>query len=157
MIIAEGWTIYSLVKAIVSPNEPPLPNIPAWLWGLIAMAILLGIVLEGAYRLVRKAKDNWIDNYRYEHDKLPPLPKGLEEMFINYQSGEPISKKIKPIPPSKQGWNSRLSPTLKGQWRETIIWLGKDPDDILWEMEKATPPSGGIQPLVANRKSFKQR
>jgi hypothetical protein len=136
VIIAESWTIYSIVKATVSPNTPPFPHIPAWLWGLIAMAILLGFVLEGAYRLVRKTKDNWIDNYKYEYGKLPPLPKGLEEMFINYKSGEPISKSIKPITPSKQGWNYRMSPTLKKQWKETIIWLGKNPDDILWEMQK---------------------
>jgi len=78
-------------------------------------------------------------------------------MFVHYQSGEPISKNIEPITPSQQGWNYRLSPTLKKQWREIIIWLGKNPDDILWEMQKCASPSGDFQPWVAKRKPFKQR
>ena len=36
----------------------------------------------------------------------------------------------------------------------TISSIG---NDILWEMKKAAPPSGGIQPSVAKRKPFKQR
>lgn len=161
-IIWRGWRNRGVVISIgvyqaVSSSQVQIPALPHWAWIIIWLGVFLGITLEGAYRLIRKTHDNWIDNHRYEHGKLPPLPKGLEEMFIDYQSGEPISKNIRPITPSPQGWNYRLSPMLKKQWRETVTWLGYNPEDILWEMEKAAPPSGGIQPLVAKRKPFKQR
>ena len=56
-----GITIFDTVQAQFIPeqNTPPtivgmiaqyMPNWPLWLWGLIGLGILIGAILEGAYR-----------------------------------------------------------------------------------------------------------
>lgn len=151
-MIAILYAASGFIRNEFFPDAPILkditPLLPSWAWVLISMFVLYVFTLEGCYRLVRKAKDNYVDNFKYEHGRLPPLPKELEELFNNYESGKPISRKIEPITPSGQCWNSRLSPTNKETWKDIIRWLGKNPDDIIWHMEQMLPPNAPKKPGI---------
>ncbi len=79
--------------------------------------------------------ENWIEAYKAETGKLPPLPDRLASLFRNYSSGQPVSKEMEPIIPSGQMWN-RLLPSQREKWRQVIKWLGRDPRDYEAQMER---------------------
>lgn len=142
-VIVGLYGISGFLRNEFFPEAPILkditPLLPSWAWVLIIMGVLFIFTFEGCYRLIRKANNNYVDNFRYEHGQWPPLPQELEELFSNYESGKPISREMGTITPSAQCWNSRLSPTHKEIWRDVVRWLGKNPDDIIWHMEQMSP------------------
>ena len=124
-----------------------IPPLPLWAWVIIWLGIFLGIVLEGAYRLIRKQNDNWIDNYWYEHGKWPPAPLWL----THFVPGLVVAKPIKPLPiqtPSGQQW-SRTPPSQQKDLKDYCDWALREAEpgqsglrsleDVIWHMEQMQP------------------
>ena len=125
-----------------SSSQIQIPSLPWWVWVIIWLGILLGIALEGAYRLIRKQNDNWIDNYWYEYGRYPSIPQFLLPIIGNYKAGNPISKDITVIPASGQ-FLYNLYPSQKEKLHQLLEWLGKDPRDYeehTKRMMPRTPP-----------------
>ena len=72
---------------------------------------------------------NWITDYEAKKGKLPDMP-----VYLQHK----LKQGIQVVVPAAQAWN-KLS--LQGQqiWRETIEWLGEDPNDLLEQMRLMLP------------------
>jgi len=114
---------------------------------------MLTALFEGVYRLLFPILyDNWIERYRIQHGKYPPLPKYLQPLVNHYSDGEPISKGIEPITPSAQLWN-KMQHSQKKEWEELVRWLGKDPQDLIDHMKMMLPKD---PQLGSRHKPFEQ-
>lgn len=153
VIICYGSVLfYDFVGSQVIPqyNIPTLRDVlPNWdwqTWLIIGLALLLIITLEGVYRLqVIKASDNWITDYEIKNCKLPPIPDYLHPIVPTYKKGEPITRDIQVINMSGQFW-SNLSPSQKQELRQMLEWLGTDPDDYIWQMQRMLPKTPPMKP-----------
>jgi transcriptional regulator with XRE-family HTH domain len=85
---------------------------------------------------------NWIEDHVNEHGSLPELLEQLRPLVSGYSAGEPISKRMKPVPLSMQHWN-RLPPSVQDQLHVLLRWLGIDPRDYHKEMLSLAAPNGG--------------
>ena len=89
-------------------------------------------------------KENWIEKHKAEKGELPEVPKQLLLGFANYKGK--VTPDMRVMIPSGQFW-SNLSATQKKQWRETVEWLGEDPEDYLQEMRKMLPKDPPGKPI----------
>jgi len=119
-------------------------NPPVWLgWVLLATGLFIAIFL--AYHELRMQKlafepANWIEKYKREHHKLPPIPDYFHDIVPSYVKGEPITLNIEVIPMSGQFWN-RLLPSQKQELREMLEFLKINPDDYIAKMQRMLPTS----------------
>lgn len=150
--VVKSWLgLAGLVITVLSiPGVLPI-GLPFLGWLSISLGAFLLVVVFRSYGQYRNKYENWIDSYRRDHRTYPALPRELESLFENCESGKPISKGLKPVRLQVYHW-ARLSPTLRKQWRETVTWLGGKPDDILWDMEQTAPPAGRNRGLQYRRK-----
>jgi len=136
---------YDLISSqiLIEQNLPSINRLlPDWnwqFWVIIGLALLLFLALEGIYRIYKeKASHSWILNYELEHGKLPTIPDYLLAIVPTYKKGEPISQGLEVINMSGQFWNN-LSPSQKQELKQMLEWLGIDPDDYIWQMQRMLP------------------
>ncbi len=133
-------SIPSIIVLFIAGVTIYVQGYPIWsyiFWGL-AIIMLIMFLRNSLLSRKKKISDNWIDDCKNRHGKLPPLPDYLLGVVNYYTSGEPISKGIQPITPSGQWWNSRV-PSEQKQWRQLVEWLGQDPEDLLAHMRMMLP------------------
>ena len=81
----------------------------------------------------------WIDEYQATYGELPVVPDWMLELMPELEAGDRFRKGVIFLSAGAQYW-ARRSPTEKEMILETVLWLGGDPNDYLWEMEQRRPP-----------------
>jgi len=81
-------------------------------------------------------KPNWVRDFQTEKGELPPVPRHLIPGFAHCRGM--VDKEMRPITPSGQFWGN-LTAQQKQQSRETVEWLGEDPEDYLHHMRLMLP------------------
>lgn len=85
------------------------------------------------------APNTWIDAYYATNGELPPVPDWMLPLMPELKAGDRFRKGVIFLSAGAQYW-ARRSPTEKEMILETVLWLGGDPNDYLWEMEQRRPP-----------------
>ena len=83
---------------------------------------------------------NWIEKYKADKGKLPPVPGWLKP---GIETEESIDK-VKIITPSGQFWNN-LSEKRQQEWRETCEFVGQDSEELLENMRVMIPKAPTIR------------
>jgi len=142
-------TMYSAIVEAYFPKKLPtmkdiLPVWEWWAWLVIALVLLefaTFMVAAQKMRLLQK-HDNWIIAHQAKTGKLPPIPKSLRSMVINYTPGKTISKQIElNLRPGHQQWY-RLTQNNKDRFLQIMDWLGLDRYDFEQNLEDTRPPGG---------------
>jgi len=140
IVIGIGGGVGSYIL-LIRPGFP----IPSWLWislpilGLIIAQFLAYKGLWVKYDELRP--NNWIETYKRNYRKLPPIPSFMSDLVLNYSPGMIVSRNIQLITPSAQFWNKlKLDPSQQDQLLELAEWLGQDRRDYLARMKRMAPP-----------------
>jgi len=123
------------------------PEFPISRWVWISLPVLGLIIAQFlAYKELwikydRLKKSNWIDAYKREHGKLPPVPSFMSDLVLNYSLGMLVSKNMQLINPSAQFWK-KLRVSDKEKLLQLVEWLGQDPRDYEASIKMMSPPGG---------------
>ncbi len=83
--------------------------------------------------------ETWIDEYEATYGELPVVPDWMLDLMPELKAGDRFRKGVIFLTASAQYW-ARRSPSEKDMILETVLWLGGNPEDYLWQMEQRRPP-----------------
>ena len=123
-------------------------DVPQWaVWVLFVAGWAIAIILTYHDLRMQKAAleqpTNWIDAYKIQHGKLPPVPNWLPDFVPGLKVGDVIT--ALPIKtPSGQMW-TRTPPSQQQMLQEYAGWAKshcpelRSWEDIIWHMKQMMP------------------